>query len=407
MKFKYRAKTKSGEEQVGYVEAGSRDAAANILAGHELFILGLESAEKRSFFENIASYFSHVKRKDMIVFTRQLATLLEARLPLNTALKTLKNQTQQPVLKEAIGQVADDIDAGLSFSQAMERQGAIFPAFYIEMVKAAEVTGNLNEVAGFLADYAEREGELVSKAMSAMIYPVIVVGLFIAVALILVIYVFPQLLPIFEQSGVELPIYTLILLGVGTFLAKWWLAVLIVLLLLAALAFDYARTSEGEALIDDFKIKLPILKKVFLPVTLARFSNAAALLVHGGIPIAQALEIIGHMVGNVLYKDVTHEIAERVRQGELLSQSIGKYPEYFPPLVTQMVAVGETTGKIEQIFNRLAFFYGREADAVMNNLVDLIQPILMIAISVMVGFLFASILLPLYSLTTSMGAAGG
>ncbi len=392
--------------QVGYVEAGNRDAAANILAGHELFILSLESAEKGGFLENITSYFGRVKRKDMIIFTRQLATLLEARLPLSTALKTLEGQMKQSVLKEAVRQIGEDIDAGLSFSQAMERQGKVFPAFYIEMVKAAEVTGNMNEIAGFLADYAEREGELLSKAASAMIYPGIVVGLFLVVLLIMVVYVFPQLLPIFQQSNVQLPIYTQILLGFGTFLAKWWFAVLIVLAFLAALVFDYARTPEGEALIDDFKIKLPLLKRVFMPITLARFSNAAALLIHGGIPIAQTLEIIGHMVGNVLYKDVMHDVAADVRQGELLSQSIGKYPEYFPPLVTQMISVGETTGKIEQIFSRLSLFYSREADSVMNNLVDLIQPLMMVVIGVMVGFLFASILIPLYSLTANMGSGG-
>ena len=401
MKFKYKAKTKEGETQMGYVEAGSRDAAANILAGHELYILSLESAEKRGFLEGLTSYFGHVRRKDMIVFTRQLATLLEARLPLNTALKTLRAQTKQPVLKEAMGQMTDDIDAGLSFSQAMERQGAVFPSFYVDMVKTAEVTGNLNEIAGFLADYTEKEGILASKATSAMIYPAVVVGLFIAVALILMIFVFPQLLPIFEQSNVQLPLYTQILLSSGTFLAKWWFVVIIVLISLAVLAFNYVRTPEGTALVDDLKIKLPLLKRIFLPLVITRFSNAAALLIHGGIPIAQALEIIGRMMGNVLYRDIMHDVAESVRQGKLLSQSIEEYPEYFPSLVSQMISIGETTGKIEQVFSRLAVFYGKEADAVLNNLVDLIQPALMVVIGVMVAFLFASVLIPLYSLTAS------
>lgn len=404
MKFKYQAKTKSGEEQVGYVEAGSRDAAVNILAGHELYVLSVEAAEKRGFFENISSYFGRVGRKDMIVFTRQLATLLEARLPLNTALKMLEEQTKQPALKEAIAQVYEDINAGLSFSQAMERQGGIFPSFYVEMVRAAEITGNLNEIAGFLADYAEREGELVSRASSAMVYPAIVVALFIAVSMILVLFVFPQIMPIFEGSNVQLPVYTRILLASGTFFAKWWLAVVAVLVFLAVVLLNYARTREGTALVDDLKIKLPILKNIFLPLTVARFASAAALLIHGGIPVAQSLEVIGHMVGNVLYRDILHDVAENVRQGELLSRSIEKYPEYFPQLVPQMIAIGETTGKVEQIFNRLAVFYGREADAVLNNLVNLIQPVLMIVIGLLVGFLFASILIPLYSLTSSMGA---
>ena len=191
-------------------------------------------------------------------------------------------------------------------------------------------------------------------------------------------------------------------LDTGNFLSKWWIAVIIVVIALGAVVVNYFQTDEGEALLDEAKIRLPIVKKVYLPVIMARFGNSAALLVHGGIPIAQALEIIGHMVGNTLYRDVVHEIAEDVRQGELLSQSIAKHPELFPPLVSQMVAVGETTGKIEEMFTRLSGIYTREADEITNNLVDLIQPMLMIGIGLMVGLLFASILIPIYSLTESI-----
>jgi type IV pilus assembly protein PilC len=402
MKFKYQAKTKTGELQVGNVEAANRDSAANILASHDLYILSIEPAEKKSWYDVLAGYFGRVSRKDMMVFTRQLATLLEARLPLNNALKTLHSQITQPTLKEAVFQMAEDIDAGLSFSQAMGRQGEVFPEFYIEMIRAAEITGNLNEIAGFLADYAEKENILEGKIKSALIYPAIVVLLFLVVGFIMVTFVFPQIGPIFAQSGVELPVYTTILLNSGAFLSKWWLALLLVFGFLAVLALDYIQTPEGKALIDDSKIKLPILNKVYVPVAISRFSNAAALLIHGGIPIAQALEVISHMIGNVLYRDILHDVAEDVRQGKLLSEGIEKYPAYFPALVPQMIAVGETTGKIEQVFTRLATFYSREADGVMNNLVDLIQPVLMIVLGVMVAFLFASILVPLYKLTSSV-----
>ncbi|MEK7195201.1 MAG: type II secretion system F family protein [Patescibacteria group bacterium] len=402
MKFKYQARTKEGELQVGVVEAGSREAAANILAGHDLFVLSVESAEKPFWLEGIFSYFGRVKGKDMVVFVRQLATLLEARLPLNSALKTLYNQTGHTILREAVFQMAEDIDAGLSFSQAMERQGNVFPQFYIEMIKAAEITGNLNEIMGFLADYSEKESILMSKAKSAMVYPAIVIFLFLVVAFIMVSFVFPQIAPVFEQSDVQLPIYTRILLGSGTFLGKWWPALILGVFFLGVLALDWSRTPEGKSIIDDAKIKLPILNKIFLPVVMTRFSDATALLIHGGIPIAQALEVIGHMIGNVLYRDIFHDIAESVRRGETLSQSVAKYPDYFPPLVSQMMAVGERTGTIEQVMKRLAGFYSREADSVINNLVDLIQPVLMIGIGVLVAFMFASILIPLYSLTSTL-----
>ena len=402
MKFKYQAKTKEGVTQVGFVEAVDRDAASAILAGHDLFVLSVIAEQPPTALDAIAGFFGRVRRKDLIVFTRQLSTLLEARIPLNNALKILYEQTAQLRLKEAISQVTDDIDAGVSFSQALARQEKIFPDYYIEMVRAAEVTGNLNEVAAFLADYTEKEGDLAGKAASALVYPGIVVGLFIVVAFILLTFVYPSLGSVFAENGVALPWYTQVLLSAGTFLNKWWIAVVIAVAALATLSTNYLQTEEGTAVLDEAKIRLPVVKKVYLPVIMARFGNSAALLVHGGIPIAQALEIIGHMMGNVLYRDVVHGIAEDVRQGELLSASIAKYPDFFPPLISQMVAVGETTGKIEEMFTRLSGIYTREADEITNNLVDLIQPILMIGIGVMVGLLFASILIPIYNLTDSI-----
>lgn len=388
--------------QVGMVEAGSRDGALSILTSHDLFVLSVESAEERGIFDRINLFLNRVKRKDMVVFARQLATLLEARLPLTNALKILHEQTQNKTLQDALYQVAEDIDSGLSFSQAMERAEGVFPDFYVEMVRAAEVTGNLNEVAGFLADYTEKEGDLASKASSALIYPGIVLGLFFVVAFILLTFVFPSIGTVFTQNDVSLPWYTAALLTIGNFMQKWWVIVVVAVIVLGFVVIDYFQTDEGKALLDDAKIRLPIVKKVYLPVIMARFGNAAALLVHGGIPIAQSLEIISHMVGNVLYKDVIHDVAEDVRQGKLLSESIAKSPEFFPALVSQMVAVGETTGKTEDMFRRLAGIYTREADQVTANLVDLIQPVLMIGMGLMVGLLFASILIPIYSMTANI-----
>ncbi len=402
MKFKYQAKTKDGATQVGFVEASDRDAASAILSSHDLFVLSVVSDRPPNAFDHFAGFFGRVGRKDLIIFTRQLATLLEARIQLNSALKILYEQTTNANLKLAITQVAEDIDSGITFSQAMARQGKVFPDYFIEMVRAAEVTGNLNEVASFLADYAEKEGDLANKAASALVYPGIVIGLFIVVAFILITFVYPSLGSVFAENGVSLPWYTQILLDTGTFLSKWWIAVVLAVGVLGVVGVNYSQTEEGGAMLDEAKIRLPIVKKVYMPVIMARFGNSAALLVHGGIPIAQALEIIGHMVGNSLYKDVVHDIAEDVRQGALLSASIAKHPQFFAPLVSQMVAVGETTGKIEEMFTRLSNIYTREADEVTNNLVDLIQPVLMIGIGAMVGLLFASILIPIYSLTESI-----
>ena len=213
MKFKYQAKTQEGETQVSFVEAGNRDNATNILSSHGLFVLSIEDAGAVHWYDRIAAYFARVRRKDLVAFTRQLSTLLEARLPLNTALKLLHDQTVNATLKEALLVMTEDIDSGLSFSQALLRQNSIFPSFYSDMISAAEVTGNMNEIAKFLADYTEKEGILASKAAGALIYPIIILVLFVVVAFIMVAFVFPQVGSVFAQNNVALPWYTQVLLS--------------------------------------------------------------------------------------------------------------------------------------------------------------------------------------------------
>ena len=402
MKFKYQARTKEGELQAGFVEAGNRDMAIQILTSHELFVLSVAYAGEKHWYDGISGFINRVRRKELVIFARQLATLLEARLPLNNALVTLKEQTVNVALKEAITQISQDVNSGLSFSQALERQGAIFPSYYTAMIRASEITGNLNEAAAFLADYTEREGDLASKASSALIYPGILLGLFLVVGFVLLIFVFPQIEPIFQESNVAIPWYTQGFLMTGTFFQKWWPAALIAVFFLVTIVTDYFRSAEGKALWDEGEIHLPILKKVYLPLLMARFGNAMALLIHGGIPIAQSLEIMETMMDSAPYAEILRSVTEDVRQGQLLSESLARYPEYFPALVSQMIGIGETTGKTEEMFNRVAGIYTREANKVMDNLTDLIQPVLLIGMGALIGLLFASILVPLYSLTASI-----
>lgn len=402
MKFKYRAKTKEGEEQTGFVESANKDTALTVLTGHDLFVLSIEEIEKTRWYDRVASYFGRVKRSDLVVFTRQLAILMEAQLPLTSVVKTLEKQTVHPALKEAALQIREDLDAGLAFSQALERQKGIFPEYFVSMIRSAEVTGNLDKVTGFLADYLEKEAALAGKAKSAMIYPLIVVGLFAVVVIIMLTFVFPQIVPVFEQSGVTLPLFTQILLGAGNFITKWWIGLVFVLVIIVTIVLDYLRTDEGQAFKDDLKIRLPIVKRIYVPLTLTRFASTTAMLLRGGVPITQAIEIVGQTISNIIYRDALHQVAEEVSQGEHLAEAIARRPDYFPPLVSQMISVGETTGQVDQILVRIGDFYGREADSLVNNLVDLIQPVLMIGIGVMVAALFASILLPLYQLTASI-----
>lgn len=384
--------------QVGYVEGANREAAANILGGHDLFILSLDAQKQSQFAIGFLNFINRVKRKDLMVFTRQFATMMEAKISLGDSLKTLYAQTNNQILKEAIFEISSDIDAGLSLSQSLERHNNIFSEFYINLVRSAEVTGRVEEAMSFLADYLEKEMGLSSKIRNAMIYPMFILGLFAVVIVILLVFVFPQLEPIFKDAGVKLPFITQVLLGSGNFILEWWWAIVAILGLFGFLLTDYFRSQEGKVVRDQILVNMPVIGNLFKQIYIARFAEATNILIRGGIPVAQAIEISGHTIDSLLYRDALHNAAEGIRRGELLSQVLAANSHYFPILVSQMVAVGEHTGKLDEMLGRIASFYTKEVDSVITNLVELIQPVIMVVIGVMVGLLFASILLPIYNL---------
>ncbi len=400
-KFHYSARNKTGEMQVGYVEAASKNAAFNILNSHDLYILTIEEVKASKVFSAITGFFNRVKRSDLMIFTRQFATMLEAKIPINDALKNLYAQTRNIYLKEAIYEISQDVGSGLTLSQALERHTNIFSDFYISIIRSAEVTGRVEEVMGFLADFLEKELSLVNRVRNALVYPAFVGILFVVVAAILVGFVFPQLGPIFEESKVELPLITKILLGLGNFFADWWLIIAIVFIALIILLIDYFKTEEGQAVLNQTMLKVPMIGPLLKKVFITRFAESVSVLIRGGIPIAQAIEISGDAIGSAIYQEALHDTANSIRGGELLSVSLSRHHHYFFPMVSEMVAVGEKTGKLEAMFSRIAAFYTKEVDAVVNNLVELIQPILMVVMGLLVGLLFASILVPIYNLAQS------
>lgn len=397
-KFRYSARNKTGEMQVGYVEAASKNAAFHILNSHDLYILSIEELRSGKFFSFITSFINRVRRADLMIFTRQFATMLEAKIPINDALKNLYTQTRNIYLKEAIYEISADVGSGLTLSQSLQRHTDIFSDFYVSIIRSAEVTGRVEEVMGFLADFLEKELGLVNRVRNALIYPLFVLVLFAVVATILVGLVFPQLGPIFEETNVDLPLITKILLSSGEFIARWWLIIAVIFVVFVIFLIDYFKSREGQAVLNETLLKMPVVGTLLKKVFITRFSESVSVLIRGGIPIDQAIEISGDAIGSAIYQENLHEVANDLRSGELLSFSLSKYHDYFFPMVSEMVSVGEKTGKLEEMFQRIAKFYTREIDAVVNNLVELIQPVLMVVMGVLVGLLFASILVPIYNL---------
>ncbi|HDH31762.1 MAG TPA: type II secretion system F family protein, partial [Candidatus Wolfebacteria bacterium] len=320
MKFKYQARTKEGELQTGFIDAVNREAALNILTGHELFILSIESAEKNYWYQRLLNFFKRVKVNDLMIFTRQFSTLLESKVPIGDSIRSLYRQTKNPTLKEIIFELSSDIDSGLSLSQALERHSHIFFGFYISMIRSAEITGRLEESMLFLADYLEKEAVWRARLKNALIYPAVIAVLFVIVCGIMFTFVFPQLGPIFQESNIALPFLTKLLLGTGNFIIAWWWVVLLMFGLLVFVLIDYFRSPEGKALSNELIIKIPVFGNLFKKIYVVRFAESTSVLIKGGVPIAQALEITSHTVGNIIYRDILHEISEGVRRGELLSQ---------------------------------------------------------------------------------------
>lgn len=398
MKFKYRARTKTGELQVGFVNATTRGEAANILTSHDLYVLILDEVKENAWYSKILEFSSRVKKKDLMIFTRQFATLLSARVPLDDALRTLQKQTQNPTLYSVLSEIATDVDAGLSLSQSLEKYSRVFSGFYVSMIRSAEVTGRVDEAVGFLADYIEKQTALMNKVRNALIYPAVMVLLFFVVAGIMVVAVFPQIGPVFEEAGVELPFFTKIMLAGGEFLADWWAAIIVTFIIFGFIAADYFRSAEGRVLMDEILFRIPMLSKLLKELYVARFSESLSVLIKGGIPITKAVEITGHNVGNAAYREALHSVSEDLQRGISLSEGLGKHGKLFPPMVSQMVAIGESTGRLDILLSKVSEFFAREVDGLIGSLVELIQPILMIVIGVLVGLLFSSILIPIYNL---------
>jgi type IV pilus assembly protein PilC len=397
-KFDYKARTNSGELQVGSVEAGTRDAALQILVGHGLFVLSLEPVRELSPLNRITDFFERVRSTDLMIFTRQFATLLASQVPLGDSLRTLSQQIDRPVLREVIGEVSADIESGFSLSQALGRHPGVFSEFYVNMVKAAEVTGRLSEVLDFLADYLEKQSILVGKIRNALVYPAFIIVLFVGVVFVMLTMVIPQITPIFEETNVELPVITQFLISAGSFLAGWWWIILLALAGGLLVVADYARTREGRAVFNELSLRLPIVGKLFRKLYISRFAESARVLIQGGLTIPQAIEISSRTIGNAVYGEVLHNAAQSIRKGQLLSQAL-RASEDFPPLVSQLIAVGEATGRLEQLLLKVSQFYARQVEDAVANLVELIQPLLLVVIGAVIAGLFASILLPLYSIT--------
>jgi len=394
MLFNYRALDQTGQAKEGAIEAVSKDLAITALQRRGLIVASMKSADEKKFLEK--SVFEHVPTKDIVIMSRQIATLFEAQVSALKAFSLLAGNVDNPLLSRNLTQVVDDLQAGFSISGAMAKHPDVFSPFYISMVKAGEESGKLTQSFNYLADYLDRQYELTKKTKNALIYPAFVIFTFFVVMGLMFTIVIPKLSQIIEESGQDIPVYTKVVIGMSDFFVNYGIFVLIFFVIAGLYIWRLSRSDSGKTYLDSLKLSLPAIGNLYRKLYLARIADNLDTTLSSGIPIVRSIEITGDVVGNKAYKKIMEDAKEAVKGGSTLSGALDRH-EYIPALLVQMIKVGEETGSLATILKTLAKFYKREVDDAVDTLVGLIEPIMIVALGLGVGVLLASVLIPIYN----------
>ena len=400
MNFKYKAIEENGAEKEGLISAVNQDLAIASLQRRGMIIVSIREEGKKQGLE--MTVFERVPQKEIVILSRQISTLFEAQVSALKAFSLVASSSDNPLLKRKLTQVVDDLQAGYSISGALAKHGEIFSDFYVNMVKAGEESGKLNQTFGYLADYLDRNYELTSKTKNALIYPIFVIITFFAVMTLMLTMVIPKLSQIITESGQSVPLYTRVVIGFSNFLVDYGIVILVVIIAGILYLIRLSRTESGKKYLDNLKLTFPAVGNLFRKLYLSRIADNLDTMISAGIPIVRALQITGDVVGNRVYKEIVKEAEEGVKAGNSLSASFEKNPEYIPTILVQMIKVGEETGSLSSILKTLAKFYKREVDGAVDTIVSLIEPIMIVALGLGVGFLLASVLVPIYNLASGI-----
>ncbi|MEK7503211.1 MAG: type II secretion system F family protein [Patescibacteria group bacterium] len=399
MQFKYTARTQEGKQSQGAIDAGTIDLAVSALQRKNLIITSIEPmGEKKSIFS--LNLFDSVKMQDVVVLSRQLSILFESKVPIVSSFKVIIGETENKTLQRHVSEVLDDIQGGMALWQALGRHPKVFSKFYVSMVRSGEESGKLEEIFKFLADYLERTYELQRKARNALIYPAFVLSAFVAVMVLMLVFVIPRLSTILLETGQDIPFYTQVVISLSQFLRSFGLVLVVFLAILGVLLSRYARTEKGSLYFARLLVSIPIIGGLYKKIYLSRIADNLSTLLSGGITAVRALEISSEVVGNEIYRKIMLDALESVKGGSMISDSLAKYSD-IPSIFYQMIRIGEETGRLDFILNNLAGFYRRDVNNMVDNLVSLIEPILILALGLGVGVLVASVLIPIYNISTA------
>ncbi len=401
MNYRYEAVTPTGEKKIGVVEAQTKDLAITALQRRGLIVANVTPEGEKKGLMNMV-LFERVPMKDVVILSRQIATLFDAQVSAVKAFSLMASNVENPMLRRALNQITEDIQAGYAISSALQKHPTIFSDFYVNMVHAGEESGKLNQVFAYLADYLDRQYELTKKTQNALIYPAFVIIVFISVMLLMFTLVIPKLGAIITETGQDIPIYTKIVLAISQFLVDYGIFVLIIVVVFIAYIWHMARTEKGKGYLDALKMRMPVIGQLFKKLYLSRIADNMDTMLSSGISIIRAIEITGTVVGSRVYTEIMIDASESVKGGQALSDAFTRYPTQIPPIMVQMVKVGEETGSLPNILKTVAKFYKREVDEAVDTLIGLIEPFMIVALGVSVGLLLASVLVPIYNIASSI-----
>lgn len=402
MKFVFKAKDAQGEVREGMVEAMTPKAAAEILGRNNLVPISIQKEEKTlAIVKDLQRIWEGVSQKELVVFFQQLATLVEARVPVVSAIRTIEDQTENRYFRIILKEMSDDIEDGAPFSVAIEKHSGTFSPLVINMLRAGEASGELQKSIEVVAKSIEKNYQLAAKIKGALYYPIFVLAVAFVIGFLVVTFILPKITIMIKDLKVPVPWYTSALIWLGDFMNAYWWAVLLVIFAFVAGIVYYLKTDSGKREWQVLLLKLPIIGDLARSIYITRFSENLSALLDGGIPVVRALIIVSEVMGNHVFEKIVLKAADEVRSGGTMSTVFLRSREV-PPIVSQMIRIGEETGSLANVLASTGKFYNQEVETMTRSLTTLIEPILIVFLGIGVGILVVGVLMPIYNIASQI-----
>ncbi len=402
MLFKYKAIDSGNVQREGTVEAASIDAAISVVQKRGYTVISIDPVEeKQSILDIDISFLHRIKPKEIVILSRQISTLFLAHVSPLRIFRLLSAEVENPMLQNVLNKIVDDLQGGSSISRALAAHPNVCSPFYVNLVRAGEESGSLDKSFSYLADYLDRSYEIAMKARNALIYPIFVISIFCIVMILMLTMVIPKVAQILIDAGGELPIYTRIVIGISDFLVNW-IGVILILVAVGMIAgWQFLKSPVGARMLDEFMLALPYVGDLKRKLILTRLCDNMSTMLSSGISIVPALEVTSEVVESLVYQEILAAVLADVKAGRSFADSMSDYQE-IPTVLSQMIRVGEETGSLSEILSTLALFYRREVNNAIDTLIGLIEPVMIVMLGLGVGVLLASVLMPIYNITTAV-----